>query len=67
MGSLSVWFGSIMILLVLSGAFAFTFTNFMDDRLFGARRTLFIFILVAYAIYRIFRLFQTLKQNRHEE
>ncbi|MCE3258425.1 MAG: hypothetical protein K0S12_66, partial [Bacteroidetes bacterium] len=33
--TVSVWFGMIMILLVTAGAFAFTFTDFMDDRLYG--------------------------------
>ena len=67
LNALSVWFGMIMILVVLSAAIAFSFTNVMSDRLFGAKRTGFIVMLFAYAVYRGFRLSQTLKQNKNEE
>ncbi|MBX3164975.1 MAG: hypothetical protein KF900_10890 [Bacteroidetes bacterium] len=60
---ISFWFGAIMIVLVTSGAFAFTFTNFMDDRLFGTKRVVFILILIAYAIYRGFRLYHLIKNS----
>lgn len=65
--NISIWFGAIMILLVFSGAFAFAFTNFMDDRLFGQKRIFFIVILLAYGVYRCFRLYQAFKSNRHED
>lgn len=64
---ISIWFGAIMILLVTSGAIAFTFTNFMDEQLFGAKRTLFIFILLAYGVFRSFRLYQLLKRTNDEK
>jgi hypothetical protein len=67
MQTLTLWFGGLMALLAFMGAFAFAFTNLMDDRLFGSRRTWFIAILVAYGIYRSFRLYQVFKQMRHEE
>lgn len=66
LNSISVWFGMIMILLVVAGAFAFAFTDFMDDRLFGPKRIFFVVLLLAYGIYRIFRLRQLLKQNNNE-
>jgi len=56
----------IMILLVVAGAIAFAFTNFMDDRLFGPKRIFFVVLLLAYAAYRIFRLRQLLKQHNNE-
>jgi hypothetical protein len=67
MPPLSVWFGAIMVLVVLSGALAFTFTDLMSDTLFGSKRILFIVILFAYAIYRSFRLYQVFKQQRYED
>ncbi len=65
--TVSAWFGAMMVLLVFSGAFAFAFTDLMADRLFGSKRIWFIVILVAYGIYRSFRLYQVFKQSRHEE
>lgn len=65
--SLGNIFGTVMVVVVLGGAVAFTFTDFMEDRLFGTKRTIFIFILVAYGIYRIIRLRQSFKQSRYED
>jgi hypothetical protein len=67
MQSVSVAFGAIMVLVVLSGAIAFMFTDVMSDRLFGSKRTLFVVILFAYAAYRSFRLYQVLKASNHEK
>jgi len=67
LNSISIWAGMIMILLVTSGAFAFAFTDFMDDKLFGPKRIFFVFLLLAYAIYRIFRLRQLLRQHKQNE
>jgi hypothetical protein len=67
LNTLSIWFGMIMIILVIAGAFTFSFTDVMSDRLFGAKRTGFIIMLFAYAVYRGFRLYQSLKQVKHEE
>jgi hypothetical protein len=65
----SVWFGAIMILVVVAGAIAFSFTDFMDDRLYGTKRIGFVFLLLAYGVYRGFRLNAALKASRtnHEE
>jgi hypothetical protein len=67
LNTLSIWFGMIMIIVVVAGAFAFSLTDIMSDKLFGAKRTGFIIMLFAYAIYRGFRLYQSLKQSRYEE
>ena len=67
LNSVAIWFGLIMVLLVLTGAVAFAFTDFMDDKLFGPKRIFFVVLLLAYAVYRIFRLRSLLKQNNHED
>lgn len=67
LNTLTIWFGMIMIILVIAGAFMFSFTDVMSDRLFGAKRTGFIIMLFAYAVYRGFRLYQSIKKVRHEE
>ena len=64
---ISIWFGFIMIIIVLLGAATFLFTDFMIDRLFGGKRIGFIIMLFAYAIYRSFRLYHTVKRNKNEE
>lgn len=64
--TLTNWFGAFMVLVVFTGAIAFAFTDFMDDRLFGQKRTLFVFILLAYGVYRSARLYQAFKQTKHE-
>lgn len=63
---ISIWFGVIMILMVTAGAVAFAFTDLMNDRLYGTKRTVFVFILLAYGIYRGFRLYQTIRYLKDE-
>jgi hypothetical protein len=41
----------------------FAFTDIMSDRLFGTKRTALIIVLCCYALYRIYRLYVTLKKN----
>ena len=67
LNTISVWFGMIMILLVVAGAIAITFTDFLSDRLYGNKRIFFVIILLAYAVYRVFRLRQMLKQRSYDE
>ena len=59
--AISLWSGAIMILLVLSGAIAVLFTDAFDDRLYGNKRWLFAAMLLAYAVYRGFRIRQLLR------
>lgn len=61
---LAIWFGSLMILIVMAGAVAITFTDLLSDRLYGKKRVFFVILLVAYAIYRGFRLYYLYKQNQ---
>ncbi len=67
LNTLSVWLGIVMIILVLVAAVAFSVTDVMSDKLFGNKRTGFIVMLFAYAVYRAFRLYQNLKQNSQRE
>ena len=67
LNNLSLWFGMIMVPLLLAGAFVFAFTDYMSDRMYGNKRTFFVVMLLAYAIYRSIRIYQTIKQNREEE
>ena len=64
---IAVWFGIIMILVVVGGAIAITFTDVLSDRLFGLKRTFFVLMLIAYAIYRGFRLYHLINQKKYRE
>lgn len=67
LNTLTIWFGMIMIIVVVAGAIAFSFTDVMIEKLHGPKRTGFIVMLFSYAIYRGFRLSQSLKKIRHED
>jgi hypothetical protein len=56
-------FSIMMILLTLSGAIAFLFTDFMNDKLFGWRRIVLAVIFILYTIYRGIRLKRLFIQN----
>lgn len=64
--SISLWFSIIMVLLVVAGVFAFTFTDFMIDRVNGGRRLLMIIVFCAYAIFRGMRVYQQLTKREEE-
>jgi EamA domain-containing membrane protein RarD len=64
---LVLWFGVIMVLVVLVLAIALLTTDFYTERLSGQKRTLFIIILFAYAVYRSFRTYSLLKNRRNHE
>lgn len=64
---MSLWFGMIMVPLLIAGAYVFAFTDLMSDKLFGTRRTFMVVLFLAYAVYRGIRVYQSFKKNQHEE
>ena len=62
-----LWFGIVMILVVVSLAMAVSFTDFMDDRLYGNKRIFFIVLLFSYAVYRSFRLYHLIQKMKRDE
>jgi hypothetical protein len=62
----SLWFGVFMVILVLAGAIAFMFTDFMEDRLHGNKRIVLTVIFLGYAVFRGIRIYQVLKANRND-
>ena len=64
---LVLWFGAIMVLVVLVLGIALLTTNFYSDRLSGSKRTFFIGLLFAYAVYRSFRTYSLLKTRKTNE
>lgn len=65
--SVTLWFGIIMVLMVTAGAGVIAFTNVMSDRLYGPKRIGFVILLLAYAVYRSFRIYQVMKYTKNEE
>lgn len=63
---ISLWFSMLMVLLVFAGAVAFIFTDFMIDRVYGSKRTIMIFVFIAYSIFRGFRIYQLLSTKSDE-
>lgn len=56
-----------MIVVVLGLAIGIAFTDMLSDRLYGNKRMFFILMLVAYAVYRGFRIYQVPQSPRRSE
>lgn len=56
-----------MVLVVIAGIFAFTFTDFMSDKVYGNKRIVMIVVFTAYALFRGFRIYQVLSSPKNEE
>jgi len=67
LNTITLWFGFLMVLVTISGAFLFAFTDVMSERLFGTNRGIMSVIFFAYAIYRSIRLYQSIKQTQRGE
>lgn len=63
----TIWFSAVIIMLVTCAAIAFAFTDVLSDRLFGTKRTVFVFVLGFYSLYRGYRLRMLLKPRKEEE
>lgn len=64
---MTLWFSVMMVMIVIAGAIAFTFTDFMSDRLYGTKRVVLTIVFLAYAVFRGIRIYQVFKSNRHED
>lgn len=64
---ITIWFSIIMVALVLAGAIAFIFTDFISDRVYGSKRTIMIFVFLAYAAYRGIRIYQFFASRKQDE
>ena len=64
--SLTSIFGVVMIVAVLALAAGVAFTDMLSDRLYGSKRTFFIALMLAYAVYRGFRIYQQFGREQRE-
>lgn len=66
-GLVSIWFGIVMVVIVLFLGCLVAFTDVMTDRLYGHKRSFFIGLMFTYAAYRAFRIYQLSKQKSKNE
>lgn len=64
---INVWISAVMVLVVVAGAIAFTFTDFMIDRVYGSKRVILTVVFFAYGAFRGVRIYQILKSDKNEE
>ena len=57
-------FSGMMILLTLSGAIVFFFTDLLSDKAFGSKRIVLGVVFLAYSIYRGYRMYNAYKNER---
>lgn len=60
---LNLSFSVIMILLTISGAIVFAFTDLFQDRAYGTKRYVLAVTFFAYAVYRTYRIYKLFKPN----
>jgi len=62
----SIWFGALMVVVVLFLGGLIAFTDVMTDRLYGNKRTFFIVLMFSYAVYRSYRIYQIRKSKQED-
>ncbi len=67
LNTISIWFGGFVALISICLAGALTFTSFMQETMYGNKRIGFICVLLAYTVYRGFRIYQTIKYSKKNE
>jgi hypothetical protein len=50
-------FSSLMVLLTITGAIVFFFTDLLSDRVWGSKRYILGTVFLAYAVYRVWRMY----------
>lgn len=60
---INITFSGLMILLTLTGAIVFLFTDLLSDRAFGNKRIILGVVFLAYAIYRSYRMYSVFKNK----
>ena len=61
----TLWFSAAMVIIVIAGAIAFTFTDFMSDKVYGTKRLVLTLVFLAYAVYRGIRIYQEIKSRNN--
>ena len=64
---MNLTFSAIMVLLTLTGAIVFLFTDLLSDRAYGTKRIILGIIFLAYAIYRSYRMYSAFKASPNRE
>jgi hypothetical protein len=67
MQMISFWFGGVMVVVVVALAIGILSTDMLSDRLYGNKRIFFVILLLAYAVYRSYRMYRVMKDSRRNE
>ena len=59
-------FSGLMVLVTLTGAILFLFTDFYSNRVWGKNRYILAGVFLIYAIYRSYRMNLSIRKNRTE-
>jgi hypothetical protein len=57
-------FSSLMVLLTVTGAIVFFFTDLLSDRVWGSKRYILGTVFLAYAVYRVWRMYGVFKKQK---
>jgi hypothetical protein len=57
-------FSSVMVLLTVTGAIVFFFTDLLSDRVWGSKRYVFGTVFIIYAVYRVWRMYGVFKKEK---
>ncbi len=60
-------FSGLMVLVTLTGAILFLFTDFYSNRVWGKNRYILAGIFLIYAVYRSYRMSLTIRRSKAEE
>lgn len=59
-------FSGLMVLITFAGAIVFLFTDLMTDRAYGNKRIILGIVFLAYAIYRSYRMYTAIKNEKQD-
>jgi hypothetical protein len=57
-------FSGLMVLISFTGVLVFFFTDLVSDRAYGNKRIILGLVFLAYAIYRSYRMYSSIKQQK---
>ena len=63
---INLTFSGLMVLLTFTGSIVFLFTDLMSDKAFGSKRIILGVVFLAYAIYRSYRMYTTIKVDKNK-
>jgi len=57
-------FSCLMVLITVTGTIVFFFTDLLSDRVWGSKRYILGAVFLAYAVYRVWRMYSVFKKEK---